>query len=49
MNDKVRDILNRLKQFAETDLYAANKALSKDASEDDIRIALFLARTIGIE
>jgi hypothetical protein len=49
MDDKVKDILNRLKQFAETDLYAANKALSEDASEDDIRVALFLARTIGIE
>lgn len=49
MNDNVRDILERLKQFAETDLYAANKALSKDATENDIKIALFLARTIGIE
>lgn len=49
MDDKVKDILNRLKRFAETDLYAANKALSEDASEDDIRVALFLARTIGIE
>ena len=49
MDDKVRDILERLKQFAETDLYAANKALSNDATENDIKIALFLARTIGIE
>jgi hypothetical protein len=49
MNDKVRDIINRLKQFAETDLYAANKALSKDATENDIKLALFLAKTIGIE
>ena len=49
MDDKVKDILNRLKQFAETDLYAANKALSEDASEKDIRLALFLAKTIGIE
>ena len=49
MNDKVRDILNRLKQCAETDLYVANKALSKDATENDIELALFLAKTIGIE
>jgi hypothetical protein len=49
MDDKVKDILNRLKQFAETDLYAANKALSEEASESDIRLALFLAKTIGIE
>jgi hypothetical protein len=26
-----------------------NKALSKDATENDIKLALFLAKTIGIE
>ena len=43
------DVLKRLKVFAETDLEAANRALSKDASEYDVRIALFLAKTNGIE
>ena len=49
LTSKQKDIIERLQRFAETDLNAANRALSDDASEEDIKIALFLARTIGIE
>ncbi len=48
MTKEEKDILERLKQFAETDLMAANKALSADATDYDIRIALYMAHTLGI-
>lgn len=48
MSAKERNIIERLKQFAETDLMAANKALSADATDYDIRIALYMAHTLGI-
>ena len=49
MTKKEKDILERLKQFCETGLMAANKALSGNASDGEIKISLYLAKQLGIE
>lgn len=49
ITEKQKNVLKRLKAFAETDLEAANRALGENASKYDVSIALYLAKTIGIE
>ena len=49
MTASQRNIIERLKNFAQTDLEAANRALKDDATEFDVKIALYMAHTIGID
>ena len=44
-----RNIIERLKDFAKTDLEAANRALKDNATEFDVKVALYMAHTIGID
>lgn len=49
MNKKQREIIERLKHSCETFLEASNKALSENATEHDVNIALYMAHVLGIE
>lgn len=49
MTASQRNIIERLKDFAQTDLEAANRALKDNASEFDVKVALYMAHTIGID
>lgn len=49
MTPKQQKIIERLLLFAKTDVEAATRALSPNASEFDIRVALYMAHTLGIE
>lgn len=44
-----RQVIERLKHWAETDLESAKRALSSEATETDVKIALYSAHTLGIE
>ena len=49
LSDKQKELLTRLKVCAEAELEAAKRALSEDASEGEIKIALYLCKISGIE
>lgn len=49
LTSKQKEVILRLKLLAETDLEAANRALSENATEFDIRVALLLAHDLGIK
>lgn len=49
MTPEQKQIIERLLQFAKTDIEAATRALSPNASEFDINVALYMAHTLGIE
>ena len=44
-----RELVERLKTFAETDLYIANKVLNGEANEYELEIALHLCHLLGIK
>ena len=44
-----KDLIERLKSFAETDLYIANKILSGKANEQEVKIGLYMCHTLGIK
>lgn len=49
LTEKQKELLTRLKICAETDLKIAERALSEDASEEEIKIALYFCKISGIE
>lgn len=49
LTEKQKELLTRLKACAEVDLEAVKRALSEDASEGEIEIALYLCKISGIE
>lgn len=48
LSTQQRDLIRRLKSFAETDLYIANKILNGEANEQEVSIGLYMCHTLGI-